>query len=67
MTRMPPGDYDDFGDAVWTPNVHGNNGAAHTVSDNARPDDVVRQLREVVSEVTNGRIPVPQRRGPGFY
>ena len=65
-TRAPPGDYDDVGEPVWTPNVHGNNGSAHYVSAETEQQNRVQCLREVVAEVTNGRIPAPQRRGPGF-
>lgn len=67
MASYPPGDYDDEGEVVWTPNIHGNNGSAHYVSNDVRAETVVRKLREVVAEVTRGRIPVPQRKGPGFY
>ena len=52
MTRTPPGDYDEDGEAVWTPNIHGNSGAAGYVSNEARDDGAVRRLREVVAEVT---------------
>ena len=65
--RIPPGDYDEDGEMVWTPNIHGNNGSAHHVSSEARQQSRVDALREVVAEVTNNRIPVPPRRGPGFY
>jgi hypothetical protein len=66
MSAYPPGDYDDEGEAVWTANIHGNNGAAHYVSAETEQRSRVQRLREVVAEVTNGRIPAPQRRGPGF-
>lgn len=66
MTRMPPGDYDDGGEVVWTPNIHGNTGSAHSVSDRGQGEDAVLRLREVVAEVTCGRIPCPPRRRPGF-
>ena len=69
-TRMPPGDYDDAGDCVWTPNIAGSSGSLHNVSsepDFAYQENAVQKFREVVAEVTNGRIPVPIRRGPGFY
>lgn len=68
--RIPPGDYDEEGEPVWTPNIHGNSGAAHYVSadtDFAKRENRVQKFREVVAEVTNGRIPAPPpRRGPGF-
>ncbi len=63
---MPPGDYDDWGDPVYTANIHGNTGYAHSVSSDTTSETRVQQLREVVAEITNGRIPAPQRRGPGF-
>ena len=69
-TRMPPGDYDDIGDPVWTQSLAGNSGSAHNVTsepDFAEWENRVQKFREVVAEVTNGRIPVPTRRGPGFY
>lgn len=66
-TRMPPGDYDDVGEPVWTPSIHGNTGSAGYVSNEAKQENRIQALREVVAEVTNGRIPAPERRGPGFY
>jgi hypothetical protein len=66
-TRAPPGDYDDLGDPVWAPNILGNTGSVGG-REQPRPEpDAVQRLRDVVAEVTNGRIPAPQRRGPGFY
>ena len=62
----PPGDYDDNGEAIWTPNIHGNTGSAGYVSNERAGESKVQALREVVAEVTNGRIPAPRRRGPGF-
>lgn len=62
-----PGDYDDEGEPVWTPNIHGNTGHAGYVSSERRGETAVQELREVVAEVTRGRIPAPTRRGPGFY
>ena len=67
ITNTPPGDYDDMGERVWTPNIHGNTGAAGYVSNETQGDNAVQRLRQVVAEVTNGRIPAPPRRGPGFY
>ena len=64
---QPAGDYDDDGQLVWTPNIHGNNGSAHSVSSDAREKQTVDRLREIVAEVTNNRIPAPTRKGPGFY
>jgi hypothetical protein len=66
-TAVPTGDYDEWGDPVWTPNIHGNTGSAGYVSNEGRQQSRVQALREVVAEVTNGRIPAPERRGPGFY
>ncbi len=63
---IPPGDYDEDGQRVWTDNLHGNSGSAHSVSSDRPPEDRVRALREVVAEVTHGRIPALQRRGPRF-
>uniref|UniRef100_A0A6M3K380 Uncharacterized protein n=1 Tax=viral metagenome TaxID=1070528 RepID=A0A6M3K380_9ZZZZ len=67
MTRDPPGDYDEHGDPVYTPNIHGNSGSASPLSHATRGNDSVQKLREIVAEVTCGRIPVPVKRGPGFY
>ncbi len=67
ITRCPPGDYDDAGDAVWTPSLDGNSGSAGGVNSMGRDRDVVRELREVVAEVTRGRIPAPAPRKAGFY
>ena len=67
ITNTPPGDYDDAGERVWTPNIHGNTGSAGYVSNEQHQQTTVQQLREVVAEVTRGRIPAPTRRGPGFY
>ena len=64
---LPTGDLDDNGEPVWTPNIHGNTGSAGYVSGEKGGNDVVQRLRDVVAEVTNGRIPAPPRRGPGFY
>jgi len=66
ITRAPPGDYDDWGNPVYTPNIHGNTGSAGYVSNEGSAETRVQALREVVAEITNGRIPAPQRRGPGF-
>lgn len=67
MTWMPPGDYDDDMEPVWTPNIHGTTGSAHNVSGDQENEDAARQLRDVVAEVTNGRIPAPTKRRIGFY
>ena len=64
---MSSEDLDDNGDPIWTPNIHGNTGSAGGVNSHAPETDAVQRLRETVAEVTNGRIPAPQRRGPGFY
>lgn len=61
-----PGDYEDDGAEVWVPNLQGNSGSAHSVSSVEREKTAVQMLREVVAEVTSGRIPVPERRGPRF-
>ena len=63
---MSPGDYDEDGNPVWSPNLQGTSGAAHSVSSDLEGEDSVRRLRKVVAEITNGRIPEPVRRGPGF-
>ena len=63
---MKPGDYDEYGDPVWQSDHAGQSGSAHYVSAEQRGWDAVKALREVVAEVTNGRIPVPERRGPRF-
>jgi len=62
MTRSPPGDYDDVGEVVWTANIHGNSGSVSPLSGATKGESAVEQLREVVAEVTNGRIPVPVRK-----
>jgi hypothetical protein len=67
ITGAPPGDYDDHGERVWTPNIHGNTGNASHVSNGVEEKTIVQLLRETVAEITNGRIPAPSRRGPGFY
>ena len=41
-------------------------GSGHSVSGDAPKESVVERLREVVAEVTRGRIPVPEKRGPRF-
>jgi hypothetical protein len=64
---IPVGDLDDEGNPVWSSGLHGVVGQAGFVSNDARADAAVKMLREVVAEVTRGRIPVPQRKGPGFY
>ena len=65
--RIPPGDYDEEGEMVWTPNIHGNNGSAHSISGDEKKQTRVERLWEVVAEVTNNRIQAPKRRGPGFF
>jgi len=62
----PPGDYDDNGEAIWAPNIHGNTGSAGYVSNQRSGESNVQALREVVAEITRDRIPAPRRRGPGF-
>lgn len=63
---MTPGDYDDderlIGEDPYMPGT----GGAHYVSDDKRNATTVQRLRDVVAEVTRGRIPAPVRRGPGF-
>ena len=63
---MKPGDYDEDGYPVYQSDHSGQMGSAGYVSSEQRERDAVRRLREVVAEVTNGRIPVPERRGPRF-
>ena len=67
ITRVPPGDYDDWLNPVWTANIHGNSGSAGCVDTSHPEKDAVTRLRETVAEVTRGRIPVLAKRGPGFY
>lgn len=64
---MSPGDYDEDGEMVWTPNIHGNSGSASPLSHATSGADAVQKLREVVAEVTRGRIPAPTKRRPGFF
>ncbi len=52
---------------MWTPSLDGNSGSAGGVNSMGRDRDVVRELREVVAEVTRGRIPAPAPRKAGFY
>lgn len=66
MKSQAPGDYDEDGNMVWTPNIEGNSGSAGYVSAERAEADRVTRFREVVCEVTRGRIPVPVKRGPGF-
>ena len=65
MADLHPGDYDDDGDAFQSPSL-GPGGALHSVGTEVSADDAVARLREVVAEVTNGRIPAPVKRF-GFY
>ena len=67
--REPPGDYDEDedGDLVelrFSP--HGGLGSAGYVSGEKAAADRVQRMREVVAEVTRGRIVAPKKRGPGF-
>lgn len=67
--REPPGDYDEDedGDLVelrFSP--HGGLGSAGYVSGERAAADRVQRMREVVAEVTRGRIVAPKKRGPGF-
>ena len=67
IPSLPPGDYTDDDEQVadrQTP--HGGTGSGHYVSGDERDRDPVQRLREVVAEVTRGRIPAPTRRGPRF-
>ena len=60
MSNTPKASDDDY---VPPP---GTIGAGHSVSGEPPARDTVTRLREVVAEVTSGRIPVPERRGPRF-
>lgn len=62
---MEPGDYDEDGYPVGQERSLGL-GSAFGINGRDGDQDAVQRLREVVAEVTRGRIPVPVRRGPGF-
>ena len=67
IPSCPPGDYDDANNEVADRRAsHSGIGSGHSVSSDSADRDQVQRLREVVAEVTRGRIPVPKRRGPGF-
>lgn len=57
----PRADYD----LDWPP-TPGSVGGAHYVSSEKPPRDRVQELREVVAEITRGRIPAPPPRSPRF-
>lgn len=64
---MKPGDYDEDDYLLIHPDGdYRGSGSAQYVSSERREKDRVRLLREVVAEVTRGRIPVPPKRGPRF-
>ena len=44
----------------------GHVGSAHGVNSEKPDRNRVQELREVVAEITRGRIPAPQKRGPRF-
>ena len=67
ISSTPPGDYDDEDEPVSTPNLHGNSGSASPLSHVTNGDNAVQKLRQVVAEVTHGRIPAPTKRRPGFF
>lgn len=64
---MRPGDYEDdkLVENRYVPH-EGSSGSLHSVSSNNTAYDRVHALRQVVEEVTRGRIPTPTRKGPRF-
>ena len=63
---QPAGDYDDTGSEIYTPNIHGNSGIVSYMTSDNDGESAVDELRKTIAEITNDRIPVPQKRGPGF-
>ena len=63
---MKPGDMDEDGRPLQLEDQHGPIGGANIQSNRERELDAVQRLREVVAEVTRGRIPAPEKRGPRF-
>jgi len=63
---QPAGDYDDTGSEIYTPNIHGATGIASFMTSDVDAESVVSELRKVVAEITNDRIPIPQKRRFGF-
>jgi len=67
LPSCPPGDYDDAENEVAGRRApHSGTGSGHSVSSDSADWDQVQRLREVVAEITRGRIPAPKRRGPRF-
>ena len=63
---MKPQDLDEDGRPLQRDDQHGPIGGANIQSHREENSDAVARLREVVAEVTRGRIPAPEKRGPRF-